>query len=63
MPQVVVTIAGRSYRMNCDAGEEALERRLRVDLEGEELPSPWQARQPHGDGLASASVRENPFSQ
>ena len=23
MPQVVVTIAGRTYRMNCDEGEEA----------------------------------------
>ena len=23
MPQVVVTIAGRTYRMNCDTGEEA----------------------------------------
>ena len=39
------------------AREEALERRLRVDLEGEELPAARQARHAHGDGLAAAAVR------
>jgi hypothetical protein len=38
------------------AREEALERRLRVDLEGEELPLARQARHAHGDGLSAPAA-------